>query len=429
MLRAESQPNTQTTVDDLHLPPSFVIDHAVRTLAFQGAMAPAEMARHWRVADSVATDVAQRLKAASLVETVSGQTAFETSGRYQLTKAGEARVAIARERTWYAGPLPVPLRDFENQLALSSGIALDRDKLQAALFAMGIEGTAAVEVGQAIAGGASLALTGLAYDEMTPIATAIGGCLRGDVTLPYALFAAGSVVRVFDSRYHHPRLSENSTSNTDILRTRSEEPDRWVRSAPPLVMLSGGMTEADVVAAHDGDAHLYIAPLPFAATGGLFAVLDADAQSAGLKQLARSWLMPGRYGTGVIRLRSGERIEVPWRAAVVLFGSRAGMLASMPESVAYRVDVARYDAALLPTALSWRLPDRAVFDEPLIATVADALYRRKLTARRAVASFASYLRNRQAFEGAGFVVTTDVLNRALDAVAGTAEERPEEIAA
>jgi hypothetical protein len=416
-------------VDDLQLPPSFVIDHAVRTLSFQGAMAPSEMARHWRVADGVAVDVAQRLKATGLVEVVSGQTTFETSGRFQLTKAGEARVAVARERTWYAGPLPVPLRAFEKQFALASDIGVDPEKLHVNLTTLGIDPSASAEVGQAVAGGTTLAFTGLAHDEMAPVTAAIGSSLLGDVTLPYALFAAGSVLRVFDSRYHYARRAESSAANLDILRSHSEEPDRWVRSAPPLVMLSGGVTEADVVAAYDSDAHLYIAPPPFAAAGGVFAVLDADAHNAGLKQLARSWLMPGRYQTGVIRLRSGERIDVPWRAAVVLFGSHAGLLSSMPEAVAYRVDLSRYDGASLQAALSWRLQDRAVFDDAMIATVAEALQRRKLTARRTVANFASYLRNRQAFEGLSFVVTNDVLNRALDAVAGVASEWREEAAA
>ena len=73
-----------STPADLHLPPTFVADHAIRTLAYQGAMTPSEIARRWRVGDAIVTDAIDSLKGAGVVELDAGQATFGPGGRVRL---------------------------------------------------------------------------------------------------------------------------------------------------------------------------------------------------------------------------------------------------------------------------------------------------------------------------------------------------------
>jgi DNA-binding MarR family transcriptional regulator len=90
------------TVADLHLSPTFVADHAVRALAYEGAMTLADIARRWHVDHAIVVEVVESLKSAGLVELDAVQTTFERNARIRLTASGNVRVAAARSRTWYA---------------------------------------------------------------------------------------------------------------------------------------------------------------------------------------------------------------------------------------------------------------------------------------------------------------------------------------
>jgi DNA-binding MarR family transcriptional regulator len=408
------------TVADLHLPPTFVADHAVRALAYEGSMTPADIAKRWHVDHAVAAEVVESLKSAGIVELDTAQTTFERSARIRLTASGNIRVAEARRRTWYAGALPVSLADFEQRIDLGTG-APTFLPVDAPLQQLGIAPHLAAEIGQAIRAGATLALQGAAFDEQAQIARTLGQALAGAVTLPFALYAAGSTIRVIDARFH--RMSEARSEDalaSDVLRSR-DSLSRWATVVRPVVELAGGIQTGDVFPAYDDEARFYVAPMPFAACHGLLAVMDSDANPAGLVELAKLWLIPGRYHVGVFVLRSGERIEVPWQAATLLFGPAKQVLPSaLRAAVSYAVDIADLRGETLATFLTVRLTD-AELPADAIGRVISSMERRGLTTRTAGASVAQYLRDRAAYEGASFSLDESTLDRALDVAASTGE--------
>jgi hypothetical protein len=398
---------------ELHLPPTFVTEHAIRTLSYQGSMSAAEMARHWRVHDTVALETVESLKAAGLIE-FDSQASFELAGRVRLNDAGLARVAAARQRTWYAGPLPVALSDFERRMDVADAridaVRLDRD-----LRALAIDAAAAAEMGQAVCGGVTLALAGLAPDEQAQVAAALAGALTNDVSIPFAMYASGAIVRVFDARYHQPRQSRpQDGTGLDVRRSRGDVA-QWVPVSRPVVILSGGVQTDDVLPAFDEEAKFYVAPAPFAACGGLLVVLDADSNPAGLAELARLWLVPGRHEAGVIRLRSGERIEVPWHASTLLLGATAAALpAHLRVGLVYMLDVSDLRDEALTAFIALRLPERAFFPAAVINALAEALARSGVATRARASRATLYLRNRVAYTGIPLSVDTDTLRRAVD---------------
>src|SRR5438309_10057543 len=128
-----------TTVAQLSLPPTFIADHCLRTLFYQGPLSPVELARHWRVHADIGFEVVERLKADGVVETDSSQTNFERHGRVHLTALGRERVATARERTWYAGPMPVSLTEFTHRMETARAGAISRAAIRGALGALHID--------------------------------------------------------------------------------------------------------------------------------------------------------------------------------------------------------------------------------------------------------------------------------------------------
>ena len=405
------------SIDELRLPPAFVIDHCVRTLSYQGSLSPLELANHWRVHPDIAAAALDQLKSSGLVEAEASQAGFEGLGRVKLSTAGQARVAAARARTWYAGPVPVSLAEFDRRLRQPGQPFTTDESVKAALAPFFLEDSRVAEVGQALASAATLALPGIAYDEQVEVAEALGGALVGTFDIPFAVFAAGAVIRLHDGRRHHAtKPRETETSNTpQILRSKSSDSGtRWTTIARPLVTLSGGVLESDVVPAFDEDARFYVAPAPMVAGGGLLAVFDGDSDRGALEQLSRLWLVPGRHGTGIMLLRSGERIEVPWRAATVLFGSNAGTLRSaLGEGLVYTIDVAPLTGATLRAFLSRRLLSPETFHDAAIEALADGLERGGIATRGAAARATRHLLDRANYEGPAFTLTQGALHQAM----------------
>ena len=405
-----AEPNTPA---ELHLPPTFLADHAIRTLAYQGAMTPSELARRWRVDDGIVMDVVDALKAGGVVELDGGQATFGPGGRVRLTVAGQERVAAARRRTWYAGPVPVALKDFGERMDLALPSPAGECSAAETLVRLAIPPHLATEMAQAIRSGAAVAVLGAAFDEQEAITQSLAQSLGGDLSLPYAVYAAGAVVRVFDVRYHHIRVSgERDGVATDVLRTRQAH-TQWATVARPVVMLSGGVHVSDVLPAYDDEARFYVAPMPLSACRGLLAVFDCETNPGGLADLARLWLIPGRHQTGVLMLRSGERIEIPWRAATLLFGdARTALPTALRSAVSYSIDVSELDAGTRPLFLSLRLGD--MLSPNASASLAGLLERQGLATRVAAGQACQYLHDRAPYQGASFALDKSTIQQAVD---------------
>jgi hypothetical protein len=377
-------------------------------------MTPSEMARHWRVGEHIASEIVAALKASNLVATESAQTGFEGSGRVRLTTAGEERVPAARQRTFYAGPLPVALSDFEQHVATRLDSGARTRTVEMALAELAIDAGVAAEIAQAVTAQSTVAISGLAGDEQLDIIAALTTSPSSEISLPYAIYAAGAVIRMFDRRYHRTNedADDNGEQALDILRTRASI-DPWLAVQQPTVILSGGVQPSDALPAYDEEARFYLAPAPLAAAGGILAVLDADANPNALADLARLWLVPGRYQIGVLLLRSGERIEVPWRATTVLLGATPRTLpAALRPALVYSIKVGELNDTSLHAFLARRFTsaglDTAV--EPLGA----ALKQAGVTRRDAAARAARYVLDRAAYERDEFSGNASLLQSAIE---------------
>ncbi len=406
----------------LNLPPMFISEHCLRTLFYHGPLSPVELAAHWRVPQDVAVEVIESMKGAGLVEPDAGQTTFERHARVRMTTAGQAQVAQARQRTWYAGPMPVSAGAFADGVAAMAPAPPDAATLRAALGELSIDESQADELGQAASGSDVVLVTGAAPDEQAAVAQAVGSALPGETSLPFAIFAAGAVLRLFDPQRHHLAPSDAAHDDAlDVMRQHRDAASPWIAVRRPVVTLAGGVRASDVTPAYDEDARFYLAPPPLSAFGGLLAVFDADADPVQLAELARLWLLPGKQGIGVVLVRSGERIEVPWRATTLVFATDVEALGAAGAAAPYRVDIAALGPAALRGVLSTRLRALAP-GEGFIERLAEALADAGVETRVAAARAARYLLDLAAYEGAPHGLDTAV-GRAV-AYAEGAPQRP-----
>ena len=199
---------------------------------------------------------------------------------------------------------------------------------------------------------------------------------------------------------------------------------QWAHVAKPTVLLAGGAFASDALPPFDAEAKFYLAPSPFAACGGLLAVLDADSAPDGLSELARLWLIPGQYGTGTILLRSGERIEVPWRASTLIFSLTAAQgpaLRSLPQC---RVDASSLDETHLRGFLTDALAGIQRASAELVETLAALLTSLDLATREVASRMAGYLAACSAYEGADFDPGAATLQRAIEFARQGADQAP-----
>jgi hypothetical protein len=182
-----------------------------------------------------------------------------------------------------------------------------------------------------------------------------------------------------------------------------------------MVTLAGGVLPTDVVPAYDEEAKFYVAPPACAAWGGVLCVMDSGSNPAALAELARMWLLPGRQGTGILRLRSGERIEVPWRSATVLLSATPDVLpTAVRDAVSYCVDISELAGASLASFLARRSRGLEALPERLSGSLAAMLEEGGLATRVAAARAAQFLRDRAVFEGTSFSLSMGVLQQAVD---------------
>jgi hypothetical protein len=239
--------------------------------------------------------------------------------------------------------------------------------------------------------------------------------------VPYALYAAGNVIRVLDPRLH--RESGRPELPDDIARERGSR-SQWASVARPAVIISGALLGSDVLPPFDELARFYLAPAPMAAFGGVLALCDVQqSERQVLREFARLWLSPGRQGAGILLLRSGERIEVPWRATTLVMSETPDVADLFGGAVEYAVDATDIHGPALQAFLTQRLPDGEVFAEELVSRLAGMLASAELATRSAAAHAARYLRDRRAYESADFAASDAVLHAALQH-ASVASRRP-----
>ncbi len=312
-------------VEDTGLSPLWLEDLILKVMYFQGYLTGFKIAEKITLPFAGVTDeILKSLKREKLVEVTSSQMGLgEGSYQYAITGKGIARAREAMDRSQYAGPAPVPLRDYNESVRKQArGRTLVNDRvLRQALSQLVLSNQVFEKVGPAVNSGTSIFMYGPPGNGKTTMARAIGNLIsRGSMYIPYSIYIEGQVVTMYDSVNHQlaPEDTTPPSVGTGPLRNPNTRRDpRWVKVRRPFIMTGGELTLDGLDLVFDDVNKFYEAPFQVKANGGILLIDDFGRQLVRPRDLLNRWIVPLENRIDYLTLHTGRKLEIPFDVLVV----------------------------------------------------------------------------------------------------------------
>ena len=305
------------SLQDLGLPALFLGQLTLKHCFYMDFFTLGDLAERLKVSASIIAEVLEYLKKARWVE-VRGPdpmhplvNALSLANRHSLTEAGRRQAAQLLEYDAYAGPAPVVLKDYWQQVTRQSiGRAeITPDHIRRALEGLVVSAEILEQVGVAAVSGKPLFLYGPAGNGKTIISQHLGRIWEDEILVPYALFVDGQIIQVFD----------------EITHARSQEADpggeradqRWVRCRRPVVTVGGELSLDMLDLAYKPTLKYFEAPLQLKANNGVFIVDDFGRQRLAPQELLNRWIIPLENHQDFLRLRTGQKFAIPFDQFII----------------------------------------------------------------------------------------------------------------
>jgi len=297
-------PEPPETIEATGLIQPVVEDHLVRLLYFSQQATGAELAGMCGVPYVAIQPVIRGLVRDHLLEIAGQKTLIEAGYRYMLAPKGRDRADEALRRTWYRGPLPVPLDRYVEAISAQTigDLVIRREALHAAFSDLVISEAFLDRIGPAVNAASSIFLYGAPGNGKTAIAERITAMIGGAIFIPHAVDVDGSIVMLFDELNHHP---------IDIGENRRFD-GRWQRIRRPVVMTGGELTLASLDLIWNDVGKFYEAPLQMKANGGSFLIDDFGRQLVRPVDLLNRWIVPLERKIDYLTLMTGKKLEIPF---------------------------------------------------------------------------------------------------------------------
>ncbi|CUH74925.1 hypothetical protein TRM7557_00148 [Tritonibacter multivorans] len=298
-------------VADTDLPVSFLIDLTAKILQSGGTMTPSEISAEIKLPRMVCRQIIEEMTRLMLVEAQGLEGGdIKSDIRYRLTDLGAKRALEALMVSQYVGPAPVTLAAFEDQIRRQTIASeeINSTALDAALTHMVIPEVLKSQLGPAVNSGRSMLLFGAPGNGKTALAEALGDCFRDIVSIPYALFVGGQIIRFYDETLH-----EQAPPPTDAPRL---DP-RWVPCRRPVFVAGGELTLAMLDLSFEPHSRFYEAPMHLKALGGIFVLDDFGRQTEVPQAFLNRWIVPLEKGFDILSLHTGKKFNLPFDQLVV----------------------------------------------------------------------------------------------------------------
>ncbi len=312
----QSLPASPQRVEDTGLDFSFMVELVAKILYVRGQMRLPDISSQVKLSLAVLQPLLTFMRGERMCEMVRHG---ETDGTmaYTLTDLGRARAKDFLERCQYAGPAPVSLSAYIEQIERQSimKMGVTRETLQRAFEGIIVRQHLLDQFGAAMNSGRPILVYGPAGSGKTFLSERLVGLLSGDVAVPYALEVGNEVIQVFDPVVHQPVLTDDSRRSA-LDRGRNHD-TRWVLCRRPVVMTGAELTLPMVDLQFDHKARFYQAPPQIKANNGLFIVDDLGRQLVSPQDLMNRWIVPLDRHVDYFALHTGKKFQVSFDVIVV----------------------------------------------------------------------------------------------------------------
>ncbi|HEU4759218.1 MAG TPA: hypothetical protein VFT91_04465 [Dehalococcoidia bacterium] len=312
-------PRQPRNLADLGLSKAFLTDLTLKIIHYAGTPSAAQLMRRLGLGQAIVRQILTALGEEHLVEVLSQSDLYTGNYRYRLSERGSHRAGAALERSRYAGPAPVTAEQYAEVMRRQHALrqAPGRARIKEVLNEMVLAPAVADAVARALYSGKSAILYGPSGNGKTSILERFARNLDGTALVPYAIYAYGQVIRVFDQSIHEP-LEELEARN--VTKDESKMDRRWVLVRRPTVIIGAEIGLEALDLAYDPGSRFYQAPPHIKAQGGVLIIDDFGRQKISAKDLLTRWLIPLERGWDTLALVTGEKVSVPF-SVQVLFGT------------------------------------------------------------------------------------------------------------
>lgn len=305
------------SIFDTGLPASFIQDLALKIIYFAGEIAAHAVAEEMRLPHSnIVENVLTFLVKEEFCQITGAQGYSERAYRYTLTGKGSNKAQELLARSQYAGPAPVPLATYiETVRKQGIGTVLAQQHTIRNFFDDIVISDAMLRrVGPAVNSARSIFLYGPPGNGKTTIAEHMARLLGGSVYLPYAIYADGQIIRLYD-QINHQAIEEPPRKGTTGELTRRDQ--RWVLCRRPFIVVGGELTLETLDLIFDPVSKTYEAPFQMKANCGMFLIDDFGRQQLRPQDLLNRWVVPLEKRYDFLTLQTGKKIEIPFDVLIV----------------------------------------------------------------------------------------------------------------
>ena len=311
-------PPVPRTAEETGLPFSFVCDLVLKVLYFNGSMLGRDIATHvclpWAFIETTVRFLgdegycsSQGVKSVPLHP---GEP-INAGMQYQISSNGRQRARELLELNQYAGPAPVPIRDYNAMAQRQSRLdsTVNRERLHETFSALVLPAQVLDHLGPALDARQAVFLYGPPGNGKTSIAEASASLMGPPVFVPRALYAHGEVIRFYDPIHHVP-----------IERELPPHDVRWQLTQRPAVKVGGELTPRMLELGFDPVLGFYEASMQLKANGGLFLIDDFGRQQhMSPRDLLNRLIVPLEKHVDYLNIaRAGTSIPVPFTCLVML---------------------------------------------------------------------------------------------------------------
>jgi predicted ATPase with chaperone activity len=319
-------PRAPETVQDIGLSPSFLVELVLKVIHYAETPTAEHVARVVGLPTRHVIELLDALKSDRLCEIIGGSTYdLSSTYRFRLTETGKKRAEEALERCRYAGAAPVTVGQYERVITgLGPTPRPSSESIRESLSSLILDPTAATYLERAFHSCRSTMVFGPSGNGKTHVITEFIKHLGGEVLVPYAIYAYGQIIRIYDP-LNHVQVRDAETLREDVgqgfKRTASRDDlvdRRWVRIKRPGLIVGGELTAESLELGYDPLTHFYQAPKHLKAQGGFLVVDDFGRQKVSPTELLNRWIMAMERGRDNLLLRTGESIDVPFKITLLL---------------------------------------------------------------------------------------------------------------